>query len=142
MDYTRTGACYDREFTRMNLSRVWNVEKPTACVIMYYPSTADSCHDDMTITRLQSILQHNGYGSMQVINTSVGMLEELRKVQSQGCDDVLIAWGNKLKPSKSSKVIEAILNEGIDRVGCFGLNMTGTPVMPTRLPSKTDVIWM
>lgn len=57
----------DREY-RYQLSRCWDVEKPTLAFLMLNPSTADESEDDPTIRRCLGYAKDWGYGSLIVGN--------------------------------------------------------------------------
>ena len=89
--------------TRVKLERIWDVSLPTADIIMFNPSTANSILDDVTTHRCYEILKNNGYGGFSVYNVS----NDTVNIYVPSDNDIIVAWGNKIKPKISEKIIES-----------------------------------
>ena len=140
MKYTKTEATYNLDGIRIGLIRIWDDSRPKSCVIMQYPSSADSSVDDVTVKRTVEILDFNGFGGLILINLSVEGLQEVEKIYSSFPDIVFVAaWGRKISAKNSMEVVNHIRSLGIN-VFCFGTNMDGTPTMTTRL-SKVSLLY-
>jgi hypothetical protein len=142
--YVYMDAKFNEDKKRVSLLRVWNEKLKKCCVVMNFPSSADKEKDDMTIRRTVQILNFNGFGSLFVVNVGVSNFEE--KIKDALIRDlnttVVIAWGNHLtrkdninEIKKLRKMIEEI--ECSSEILCFGININGTPKLPTMLSTKT-----
>lgn len=124
-------ACFHNNI-RTDLRRIWNNELPILTILMYYPSTADEVKDDTTISRIISIAKYNNYGGIIVLNTETEYKFE------NNIQEVVVAWGNKLRPECSDKIISK-LRENDLKILCFGILKNGNPSLPTRLPIQTII---
>jgi hypothetical protein len=132
MDYHKSSAKYEK-YVRTELIREWDSTLPTIDVIMFRPSTAGAVEDDETIRRTVKILQYNGFGGCRVYN-----LADISEITFEGV--VVCAWGKKIKPEKSKRILSSLGHAVFPF--CFGLNMDGTPKLPTRLPHDTELLRM
>jgi hypothetical protein len=129
------GALYN-SIDRINLIRKWDATKTNLNIIMYYPSTADSKTDDMTIKRCIDIAKFNEYGSISVYNIQEDVFES--SIIKEICkEDIVLAWGNKLSKSKSEKIVKLLKGA---HLLCFGKLKNGNPSLPTRLAKDTKII--
>jgi hypothetical protein len=135
ISYIETGASYNTR-DRNSLTRVWDSTKEKVTIIMYRPSTAGSIVDDTTIRRCCEILKRNNYGSVLVLNIHDDVSEKLREIKNT--DKVVIAWG-KINLKKHTDIVNSLRQNGI-KLDCFGVNLNGTPKLPTYLPYETEVI--
>ena len=131
MEYTKSTATFSKDI-RIILERSWDELKPKAIIIMYYPSTADSLHDDRTINNCREILKRNGYGGFTVYNIAD---ENVDIYTPELTDDIIVAWGQKIPEKISKKKLEMIGRP----VLCFGRNKNGTPKLPTMMAYDTKI---
>lgn len=143
---------------RYQLTRQWDIDKPTILFIMLNPSTADAFLDDPTIRRCVGFAKEWGYGSLSVVNLFAwkdrhpdGLLTSGDPVGRDNIDYlfrsvreaelIVCAWGNSpiLKKLNINKQFNAItsINKPLH---CLGLSVDGTPKHPLYLPKSTKPV--
>jgi len=130
-----TGASYNC-VDRIGLIRKWESTKKNINIIMYYPSTADSKNDDVTIKRCIDIAKFNDYGSISVYNIQEDVFDSSFLEEES---PVVLAWGNKLSKTKSEKMVKSFKESSLS-LFCFGKLKNGNPSLPTRLSKNTEIV--
>jgi len=139
---------------RICLYRKWN-DGPAAMVIGLNPSTANESDDDQTIGFVKRILNHNGYGSLYMVNlfTFVSPYpEDLKNPARCAYDkkqvqkvwheyrhlvkDVVFAWGGFETFDRDKLAIKAFG----DRALCVGTNKDGSPKHFMYIKAETNLI--
>jgi hypothetical protein len=127
---------------RIVLIRRWNLERPKAMVIGLNPSNADEADDDPTIGFVKRVLNHNGYGTLYMVNLFTMVTPypkdlirpSLCDYDKREClktwkefagisDSIVFAWGNFKCFGRDALAIKTFG----DRALCFGKNANGSP---------------
>ena len=112
-DTIKCEAIFNDEHTHRYLwRRVWNKEKPTACVIMLNPCIADNIITDTTTTLVvNNIARLEKYGGVEIVNIYSIVTNKLNFrwnsdkdlnsedndnyiiKSAESCDTIILAWG-------------------------------------------------
>lgn len=127
----------DDDNYRYKLTRVWDVEKPSATVVMLNPSKADMLVTDRTVMNVSNYLIQNGFGSLTVVNLfsyrttdpkHLNQRDERQEVLNDGylnqafadSDVIIVAWiRDKDKYVTRKREVEKLLSAYSDRIKCF-----------------------
>ncbi len=143
---------------RFTLTRIWDRDKPKACIIMLNPSTADASKDDATIRALIRLLTALDYGGFEVVNLfsfratdpkelatvwhpTGGMTNQCITNAIDQCDVVVCAWGAHkyvLQSKRGIEVLKLINSVGVISM-CFGTTKSGAPKHPLYLKTGTEL---
>lgn len=141
---------------RRFLVRVWDREKPRACVALLNPSTAGADEPDHTVTNTVRIANFNGIGGIEVVNafelvsTDPGALKgDVDPVGPTADADLLEAmeradrriagWGAGGELHWRGLQVVAMLSARYD-LECFGTTATGAPMHPCRISPRTRIV--
>lgn len=139
----------DNELYRYKLTRVWDINKPEATIIMLNPSKADMLKNDRTVMNLNNFLIDNEYGSMSVVNlfayraTAQGHLkykeDEYEEINDKYLEEafdsaniIIVAWTRDNYVIRKRKV-EKILQQYKNRVKCLADSSGKKPRHPRDL---------
>jgi len=135
---------------RLVLGRIWDQSKPGAMVIGLNPSTADGQDDDPTIGFVKRILNHNGYGSLHMLNLftyitpkPAELIKDNMPMQAVNlwreyyCDNTIIfAWGG----FKNLHGRDIMAQREFPNAFCFGQNKDESPRHPMFLSPNTPIV--
>jgi len=127
---------------RYRLTRIWDNLRLPVMVIGLNPSTANADRDDHTIRLLTKVLKHFEFPGFHMMNIyglitpkpselighpePMGDNYQWLKETSEGCQDIIFAWGAfKHVDYRVKKIIEMFPD-----AKCFGHNDNGSPWHP------------
>lgn len=138
----------DRKY-RYALWRIWDETKPLVMCIGLNPSTANEDKNDPTITKLEKIMRHNGYGGFYMMNlfplvsadpkvlvefyddTQSHDTEDMENMRwlldiKRKCKDVVFAWGGFKEAEQRAKSVIGYFKLAL----CLKINNNGSPKHP------------
>ncbi len=124
-------ASYNNQGKRTSLKRYIRGNNTQCVIIMYNPSTANNLVDDRTVSKLNKIIEFNGYNSYELVNLKVKFDGNIINNR-----DIIIAWGNY----GYEKGLHFLSQHQDKNFKCFGININGSPKMPTRMSDNTEII--
>lgn len=156
--YTDTGAKFSEDGKhRLLLWRTWTVlpKFRTLVVIGLNPSTANGENDDPTISRVVSIANYNGYGSIIMLNLytqitphpkelNADCQEDIQNVRSSITNavengyDFLCAWGNFIQADLRVAMVAKLIKES--KCYTIHINKNGSPKHPLYCKTESLII--
>lgn len=143
---------------RYSLTRTWDTDLKSLCIIGLNPSTADAFKDDPTIRRCIGFGQRWGYGSLVMVNLFAYRATdptELLRAKDRGLDIIgemndeaivdaasacsltICAWGSNKSWGRDRRVLTWLMGAGIVP-HVFRLNNDGGPGHPLYLPGNIE----
>lgn len=158
MEYLATGAVLsDCGKYRYLLRREWRRSRPRATFIMLNPSTADAHKDDATIRSCVRLVDHLGYGSLDVVNLMAYRATKPENLPTKPSlalgagnahhiensvrhsDIVVCAWGAHPYARQFAGGALDIVSLYYKKCYCFGKTAAGAPKHPLYIKTGTSL---
>ncbi len=117
-----TSAVFSKDMKKRYLLRFcWDEQKPKACIIMTYPSTADAHIIDQTTQLVRNNAYEQGYGSISIVNLFCSLDTEKPEsdranssvvaAECSNADVVIVAFGRGISHTEQKQKLLEVLKQ-------------------------------